>query len=59
MNVDYPFNEEVLRHLNYQKDWLKTAVISKNWILSKNGMPMALPYILQIICQHTHYDIMS
>ena len=28
-------NEEVLRHLNHQEDWLKTAVISKNRILSK------------------------
>ena len=28
-------NEEVLRHLNYQEDWLKTAVISENRTLSK------------------------
>ena len=28
-------NGEVLRHLNYQEDWLKTAVISENRTLSK------------------------
>lgn len=28
-------NEEELRHLNRQEDWLKTAVISNNRILSK------------------------
>ncbi len=28
-------NEEELRHLNRQEDWLKTAAISNNRILSK------------------------
>lgn len=35
-------NEEELRHLNYQEDWLKTAVISVSRIFMQNGMPMAL-----------------
>ena len=44
-------NEEELRHLNYQEDWLKTAVISVSQIFKQNGMPMALYIAWQFSCQ--------